>query len=259
MPKKPVTSIAELARMLLQAEANATEVLTRQILDRFGQQTFVGGKRVAVQKLPWLPKKAATTVHRVKVSLHSAKPPVWRRIEIPSFTPLDLVHEVIQVAFDWHGYHLHVFETVCGEFGSPDDDDDLSDRKDETPPPWPRWPRRSERRSSTSTISVTTGGTTSWWRRSCLPRRGLPTRAALAGGGRRAAGGAAGGLRRELGLQRLPNGPGCHVCSEAIWSASQRAGGVAAAVAASAAVRRWRSASGMASAWCRAAAVSLTS
>ena len=71
-------------------------------------------------------------MHRVKVSLHGAKPPVWRRIEIPSATPLDLVHEVIQVAFDWHGYHLHAFETVCGEFGSMDDDDDWSDRKDET-------------------------------------------------------------------------------------------------------------------------------
>jgi hypothetical protein len=36
------------------------------MLDRFGQQTFVGGKRVAVQKLPHVPKQAATTVHRVK-------------------------------------------------------------------------------------------------------------------------------------------------------------------------------------------------
>ena len=56
-----------------------------------------------------------------------------------------------------------------------------------------------------------------------------------------------------------PNRPGCHVPSDAIWSPSQRAGGAAAAAAASAALWRWRSASGMASAWCRAAAVSLTS
>jgi hypothetical protein len=132
MPKEPAISIDELARMLWQAEANAAEVLTQQMLDQLKQQTFVGGKRVAVQKLPALPNKAATTVHRVKVSLHGAKPPVWRRIEIPSVTPLDLVHEVIQVAFDWHGYHLHAFETVCGEFGSMDDDDDWSDREDET-------------------------------------------------------------------------------------------------------------------------------
>jgi hypothetical protein len=35
-----------------------------------------------------------------------------------------MVHEVLQVAFAWHGYHLHQFETVCGAFGGPDDDGD---------------------------------------------------------------------------------------------------------------------------------------
>jgi len=52
----------------LQVEANATEVLMQQILDRFEQQTFVGGKRVTLQKLPRRSKKAAATVHRVKAS-----------------------------------------------------------------------------------------------------------------------------------------------------------------------------------------------
>jgi trehalose 6-phosphate phosphatase len=47
-----------------------------------------------------------------------------------------------------------------------------------------------------------------------------------------------------------------HSLSEVSWSPSHRAGGSAAAVAASAALRRWRSASGMTSAWCRASAVS---
>ena len=37
----------------------------------------------------------------------------------------------MQAAFDWEGYHLHAFETVCGEFGAPDDDDDWSERQDE--------------------------------------------------------------------------------------------------------------------------------
>ena len=106
MPEKHVTSIDELARMLLQAEANMPEALMQQMLGQLEQQTFVGGKRVPRQKLPSLPKKAATTVHRVKVSLHGAKPPIWRRLEIPSAMTLDLVHEVLQVTFDWHGYHL---------------------------------------------------------------------------------------------------------------------------------------------------------
>ncbi len=62
MPKKPVISTNELARMLWQAEAQAGDVLMQQMLDRLGQQTFVGGKRVAIQPLPRLPKQAATTV-----------------------------------------------------------------------------------------------------------------------------------------------------------------------------------------------------
>jgi len=45
---------------------------------------------------------------------------------------LDQVHAVIQVAFFWHSLHLHAFETVCGEFGAPDDGDDWAKRKDET-------------------------------------------------------------------------------------------------------------------------------
>jgi hypothetical protein len=35
-----------------------------------------------------------------------------------------MVHEVMQIAFSWHGYHLHQFETACGAFGRPDDDSD---------------------------------------------------------------------------------------------------------------------------------------
>ena len=45
--------------------------------------------------------------------------------------PLNLVHAVLQISFDWHDYHLHAFETVCGQFGSPDQDDDWAERQDE--------------------------------------------------------------------------------------------------------------------------------
>jgi len=131
MPEEPKPSADELVRMLLQLDAQGGDVLMQQIMDRLSQQTYLGGKCVAIEKLPRLPKQAATSVHRVKVSLYGARPPIWRRIEIPSAMRLDLVHEVMQVAFDWHGYHLHVFETVCGQFGAPDDDDDWRDRKDE--------------------------------------------------------------------------------------------------------------------------------
>jgi Plasmid pRiA4b ORF-3-like protein len=130
MPEEPVT-LDELERLLLQLMGSSPESLEQQILSHLKQQTLVGGKRVTRQELPELPKDAATTVHRVKVSLYGAKPPVWRRLEIPSAMPLSLVHAVLQVAFAWHGYHLHAFETVCGEFGSPDQDDDWAERQDE--------------------------------------------------------------------------------------------------------------------------------
>ncbi len=92
VPKKPVTSTDELIRMLIRVEAAAARILEQQMLHRLRQQTYVGGKRVDIQKLPRLPKSATTTVHRVKASLHRAKPPVWRRLEIPSAMTLDLVH-----------------------------------------------------------------------------------------------------------------------------------------------------------------------
>jgi hypothetical protein len=58
-------------------------------------------------------------VHRVKVSLHGARPPVWRRLEVPSDLPLSVLHEVLQTAFGWFDCHPHLFETACGEVGDP--------------------------------------------------------------------------------------------------------------------------------------------
>ena len=124
-------TLDELERLLLRLTGNSVEALEQQMLSRLKEQTLVGGKRVTRQELPELPQDAATTVHRVKVSLYGAKPPVWRRLEIPSAMPLNLVHAVLQIAFGWHGYHLHAFETVCGQFGSPDHDDDWAERQDE--------------------------------------------------------------------------------------------------------------------------------
>jgi hypothetical protein len=105
-----------LLRMLLAYSGDSFEDRLRQEL---AKETFVGGKRVVKQELPRLPKWAGNSVHVVRANLYGAKPPVWRRLEIPSFAPLGLVHEILQVAFDWSGYHLHSFETVCGEYGDP--------------------------------------------------------------------------------------------------------------------------------------------
>jgi hypothetical protein len=61
-----------------------------------------------------------SSVHRIKVTLRGARPPIWRRLEVPSAVTLQQLHRIVQEAFGWYGYHLWVFETQLGEFGIPD-------------------------------------------------------------------------------------------------------------------------------------------
>jgi len=48
---------------------------------------------------------------RVRLDLHGAKPPVWRRLELPGDLTLPRLHEVIQAAMGWTDSHLHRFRT----------------------------------------------------------------------------------------------------------------------------------------------------
>ena len=49
-------------------------------------------------------------VHQLKISLYGAKPPIWRRVLVPSEVSLGTLHDIVQMAFGWNGFHLHVFE-----------------------------------------------------------------------------------------------------------------------------------------------------
>src|SRR5271154_4314628 len=128
MPNRPDPSPSDILKFLMELQANDPMAALARRLD---EQVFVSGKRVTRQKLPKLPKSALSTIHQVKVTLYGSKPPIWRRLELPSAMTLDRVHETLLIAFDWAGYHLHAFETACGQFGSPDQDDEWSDRADE--------------------------------------------------------------------------------------------------------------------------------
>jgi hypothetical protein len=62
-------------------------------------------------------RASVSVVHRIKVTLAGSKPPIWRRLEVPSAITLAGLHEVLQTAFDWDDGHLWVFEAGSDTFG----------------------------------------------------------------------------------------------------------------------------------------------
>ncbi|PBC45299.1 plasmid pRiA4b ORF-3 family protein [Rhodococcus sp. ACPA1] len=86
-----------------------------------------GGKASAapVGSIPKLPAKRKTRngqapILQLRVDLRGAKPPIWRRLLVPGEITLRELHELLQVAFDWHSTHMYAFDTAYGLFGVPD-------------------------------------------------------------------------------------------------------------------------------------------
>lgn len=44
-----------------------------------------------------------------KISISGIKPEIWRRVQVSSETTITQFSEIIQILFDWEGYHLHKF------------------------------------------------------------------------------------------------------------------------------------------------------
>ena len=63
-------------------------------------------------------KKKFDQVYQFKITLAGAKPPIWRRIQVPeTYTFWDL-HVAIQDAMGWEDCHLHEFKIVDPSTGS---------------------------------------------------------------------------------------------------------------------------------------------
>ncbi|MGY4100575.1 plasmid pRiA4b ORF-3 family protein [Nocardia sp. R16R-3T] len=82
------------------------------------------GGRFRAPKVVKLPPKRKTRdgpapILRLRIDLRGAKPPIWRRLEVPGDIPLNVLHQVLQSAFGWTDSHLYVFETDFGAFGHP--------------------------------------------------------------------------------------------------------------------------------------------
>lgn len=67
--------------------------------------------------------KALRNLYQLKILLKESKPPIWRRIIVPSDITLDKLHLAVQDAMGWFDFHLHQF--VCGEnyYGVPEDNE----------------------------------------------------------------------------------------------------------------------------------------
>ena len=100
------------------------------------------------------------TVYQLKATILDVKPPVWRRIVVPAEITLSRLHDVLRAAFGWWDYHLHEFEIDGLRYGI-DDGEGWEPPEDERRSPVECGRRGRARRSSTSTTSVTTGGTRS--------------------------------------------------------------------------------------------------
>src|SRR5260370_29747836 len=70
-------------------------------------------------------KKSASPQHicQIKASLRGTKPPIWRRLLVPSSLTLAQLHDVLQTAMGWAGGHMHEFRAGDRHFGIPDPED----------------------------------------------------------------------------------------------------------------------------------------
>ena len=71
--------------------------------------------------------RSKPTITQLKVTLKGSRPPIWRRILVPSEITLPRLHEVLQAAMGWHNYHLHMFSAGGRSYGEPGPDFDLED------------------------------------------------------------------------------------------------------------------------------------
>ncbi|MFF6787360.1 plasmid pRiA4b ORF-3 family protein [Streptomyces sp. NPDC012510] len=57
-----------------------------------------------------------------RITSRDSRPPIWRRLEVPSGITLRELHDVIQAAFGWEDYHMWAFESGRDRYGVADRD-----------------------------------------------------------------------------------------------------------------------------------------
>jgi hypothetical protein len=72
-----------------------------------------------------------STIYRLKVTLRGSRPPIWRRIEVPSDITLAQLHDVIQLAMGWTNSHLHQFRRGSTCYGPDNTELDMPPQQNE--------------------------------------------------------------------------------------------------------------------------------
>ncbi len=91
--------------------AGASPEQSKALLDALmkGQVTSIF-KKLDEQPTPTLaPVPSNVRGFRIRLDLDGAKPPIWRRIEVPGDLTLPRLHDAIQTAMGWYDSHLHRF------------------------------------------------------------------------------------------------------------------------------------------------------
>lgn len=65
-------------------------------------------------------KRGKNSLYQLKITLLHAPVPIWRRLIVRSDLPLDLLHEIIQIAMGWWNYHQHSFTVGGKSYGDAD-------------------------------------------------------------------------------------------------------------------------------------------
>ena len=103
----------DVQRMAKQLGAGASPEENKALLDALmsGQVTSILNRLQRDEAPTLMPAPSEVRGFRVRLDLHGAKPPVWRRLELPGDLTLPRVHDVIQAAMGWTNSHLHRFRT----------------------------------------------------------------------------------------------------------------------------------------------------
>ena len=72
------------------------------------------------------------SIHQLKVTLQGIRPPIWRRLRVPSDATLAKLHRILQVALGWEDGHLHRFRVGGLTYGDRGVLGDVVDRSERT-------------------------------------------------------------------------------------------------------------------------------